>query len=153
MSLIRRTIVAGMWGVPGPVIASAVGIAVILVCWNGGAGSHEILARALRSARLWCAILAAEAVLGILYGVNRCAFIAYDDEWRSINPAQGAMAGAFVWALVLSPFLFMGTLAVCYVLTRGWYGLVGMIAVALVTHILGGAVAGFHVDFYLTRGR
>lgn len=151
MSPIRRTLIAGLWGVPGPVFASAIGITVVITCWNWPARVQVIEDRAVRTANQWCEVLAAEAAAGFLFGAFRCALTARDDARSLPSPWRGASVGAVIWTLLALPVVCMGSLLALYAFSRGLRWPAVLMAVVAVAHALGGAIAGFHVDYFLLR--
>ncbi len=153
MPFIRRTLKAAFWGVPGPAVvgslmASAIyGAAYLHLKLNPGGKNlrPEILALA--------AVPLAEAGLGVVYGLMRACVTSFDGKWRNLNLIHGAMIGTCVWCVVGSPFLAIGALVAVLSSLDGHLDLSALAVGMCLGHVACGAIAGFHVEYYLLHGR
>jgi hypothetical protein len=147
----RRTLCAGLWGVPGPANV------VIHIALAVGLYPYESFSlTTLKQAAHYWPIPLAEAIMGFIYGVMRSTFTASDAKWFALNLRRGTMLGAFVGSVVGAPLLLMVTsglgLSFAFVPPHVLADL-GLILGVCVGQAFGGAVAGFHVEYYLLRGR
>jgi hypothetical protein len=153
MPFIGRTICAALWGVPGPVI---VGILIPVACemWRMP-DELSYLSLFNRVAVLW-PVPFAEGAIGLIYGLMRRFYTAFDGNWRRLEITEGTLIGGFVWFIIGLPFVAL--MLFCAILGSMFahgidVGLFGLITGVYLGHILGGAIAGFHVEYYLLRGR
>jgi hypothetical protein len=156
MPFIRRTLKAALWGVPGPAIVGcmiALGIGLYGYCHL----HLEHDASNTAAAWPWLGLIPiTESVIGLIYGVMRRAATAFDGKWRYLNLIHGALIGTCVWSVLASPLLAYGALvaALSAALSLDWHlDLFGLALGVCAGHVACGAVAGFHVEYYLLHGR
>jgi hypothetical protein len=153
LPLIRRMFFAGLVGAPVPVIIGIV-IAVgfgFFDTQRGAGGAAYFLAALENAAKSWPLPLA-EGVLGVVYG----AVAVFDGEGQAPNLTRGTILGAFFLFMFGFPFIFwswalIAMLGVTFVPLRIGDALVErqmFATAAFFAHVLGGAVAGFHVERY-----
>lgn len=151
----RRIILASLCGLPAPSLA---GILIALTWgwfagWLGGERDFTCAALAHGLAAYW-AIPMLEAGLGLAYGLVRC--VIYDGNRHLLTLRAGMIRGAFVWLCPTIPILLIAIYgcAACYlapflISVQALGLMLGSIAI----HLLAGALAGLHVEYYLLHSR
>jgi hypothetical protein len=150
MPFIRRTLKAAFWGVPGPaIVGSLVAFAIGYTEYLNRHDNHDF-----ENDWPWLGLIpAGEAAIGSLYGLMRACVTAFDGKWRHLNLVHGAFFGAVAWAMVGIPLLLFSAVVAIFGMAYGNYGLVAIAAGICVLHLACGAIAGFHVEYYLLHGR
>lgn len=156
MPFIRRTLKAALWGVPGPVVAAIlIAVAWAWFCYHSQAPVGSFEKTLPRMAQCWWVMLA-EAICGVafgfLYSLARSRIVLTNGKWGTFS---GAVVGAYFWGLPAIPFLMAGETAAILFWIYQWTSFHHALAVlaAFIAHVLGGAIAGFHVEYYLLHGR
>ena len=156
MPSIRRTLKAALWGVPGPaivgcMIAGAIAFAAYYYrrLNHLGDDSPTVSAEAL-----WLGLIpAAESTIGAVYGLMRRANTAFNGGWRRLNLVHGALIDTCVWGIVGSTILLIAAGLAAVALALDHYGDFLLVSGLYFAHLACGAIAGFHVEYYLLHGR
>ena len=142
MQPIRRTLIAGLWGVPGPILAALAVAAVFEVFqYQWQRGLEAVVGSLSNNIAYYACIIIGEAVLGFGFGAVRSC-----DPPSSLR--QGVQGGAVIWAAAGVPIILVGLRLVELFPLAIFEVLVPTVAIYL-AHVVGGAIAGFHVEFYL----
>ncbi len=144
MRRILTALLAGLCGVPGPVIA----IVLIAIVNDYRYPWHDelvavVLAMLRRVLDAWPFAIG-EAIFGFMFGLM-LFFAETPPTYR-----RGMLLGAVSWFIIGFPFVVIA-------IHNTWSqnDLIRVFAVlgAYLVHIFGGAIAGFHVEYFLLRGR
>jgi hypothetical protein len=138
MPYLRHTIIAALWGVPGPALTGCV---IVFVwtwssTWWDADGSPHMLTILDSLAAGW-PLLVFEVVNGLAYGAIRCGYVA-DGNRRRVDLRDGIELGGTAWLVLSAPLLACTSS--------------GLIFATVALHAYGGAIAGLHVEYYLLRG-
>lgn len=170
MPPIRRTLLAALWGMPGPVIAGCL-IALALSYANARSGIRPGVSGAIsiltvepgpESPRFWLGLAidatffwwlpVGEGLAGALYGLSRSLAVGRDYDVLNLKRTAGMCSTIWILLGWLPFFLLVGGVG------RAW-GICSSDPLALLDigvasyglHVFGGAIAGFHVEHFLLR--
>jgi hypothetical protein len=142
---------AALWGVPGPVIVGCF-IAIGCGAFFYPGRDHDLTAYGRETLGLGLIPLA-EGALGVMFGLLRGSTTAFAGKRRYLNLVHGALIGTLIWCLAGGPYLIIAAFAAVIALGYGRLDLFGLILGISLGHIFAGAIAGFHVEYYLMHGR
>ncbi len=153
MPFLRRTLKAALWGVPGPaIVGSMIAVGIGFAAYSYGHLEHDFSSTAANWA--WLGFIPiAEGALGVIYGLMRGSTIAWAGKWRHLNLIHGALMGTLIWCFAGGPYLIIAAFAAVIALGYQRHDIFGMVLGISLGHVFAGAIAGFHVEYYLLHGR
>lgn len=141
METLRNIVIPVLWGMPGPAFMAVLVALFAEPDYNWEAGLDSFILSALDRIRLQQVLVLCEALLGLFYAMTRLPV-------QPTTVVQGLKSGSFFF------FAFGFPLFILAVLFKANFGKLHellFVVFVFLAHVVGGAIAGFHVEYFLLR--